>query len=1115
MSSENDRGRVIAAKDPAQLIRHADTLVAVGRAEEAVRLCRQGLALRPDDVNIQLALGRALSAAGHLEEAQEVLLAAMSRKRGVEAPAPAPRPSPSPTPPPTAAHPPAAPSGRTDPTQPTLAEDILEESTDADHGGAARGGRAVFADGDGDGEREDATQSWRPDGSPPWGAEAQRSAGAARVAAVTKGSTPPTSVRTSTPPRGGRPIDVEPTPLPPSVSWQPSSPGMRSPTHEGEDADFGFDDAKTAAAAPQAARARQAAAHTPAPSTAASPPSSSGAAPARRNGRIDLDGVARALLRGGDDNDLPASSADLPRPEPDAFQRGWARRHGRAFVWLWVGLALVTAGSVGGFVYHKREEARRLGDLVAQGDAKLVDATYAGDAAARDAYAQAVRISPKGQTYYAMLALAAARLHTDQGEDTDAAAWAMLKRAEKEAARHPKVKGERTDVQLRQARALLALGRAESCPSIEPDDGDIGARCALQKGDIDGARKILAATIANGGDKQNVRALLVLASLELGAGDLDAADAAYRRVLAVAPDHPRAVVGRAMVALERGETPEVKPPPTGEGAPRIGVTTEAWFHLARANVLLAKAAKDPRSEADQAAATKAVEAELALARKGIVHDGRLALLYGRARLLLGQISEAEQAMRVAERLDPNDADVAVLDAEVALAKGFEEKVVSALSVGPQTPRRQAVLGRAQVLVGKYKEAIATLDAALARRPGDATAITYRAIARARAGDAASAMRELEKAAAQLGAPTPHYGLGLIAYERKELVRARTELARALERNSEAFRARALLGRVLRDQGKTKEALVELERAAREAPALTQVHATLGHMYLELGRNREARAEIRKVLDAGPGKATADDKLTFVEASLALGFVEDAEGMLGEVTAPPKTPQAARVARLKLIAQSWKGAKEALVAAKALEKDRKGPAARDVALGLALADAYRRAGDLKKAADTLRTVGGDTLHVNLGLGKIALAQGDGPAAETAYRTALQAWNEGPFGVDDRTEARVGLARALLLRKAMPDAIAQLEPCLTDDATAPEPRYWLARAHVDAGAPDKARPHAEKAVELDDHYVDAWMLLGDITKATAKERAKQAYKKVVELAPESANGKAAKRALASLK
>src|SRR5206468_725891 len=124
-----------------------------------------------------------------------------------------------------------------------------------------------------------------------------------------------------------------------------------------------------------------------------------------------------------------------------------------------------------------------------------------------------------------------------------------------------------------------------------------------------------------------------------------------------------------------------------------------------------------------------------------------------------------------ERLDPNDGDVAVLDAEVALAKGFEDKVSSALAARPATPRSLAVLGRAQCLTGRYKECAATLDGALARRPGDAVAITYRAIARAHLGDAAGAVRELERAAATLKSTAPRYGLGLLAYERHDLGRA--------------------------------------------------------------------------------------------------------------------------------------------------------------------------------------------------------------------------------------------------------------------------------------------------------------------------------------------------------
>ena len=60
-----ERLRQAALKDPAQLVRLADALVANDRAEEAVHACRRGLAKRPDDVALRLALGRALSAAGH------------------------------------------------------------------------------------------------------------------------------------------------------------------------------------------------------------------------------------------------------------------------------------------------------------------------------------------------------------------------------------------------------------------------------------------------------------------------------------------------------------------------------------------------------------------------------------------------------------------------------------------------------------------------------------------------------------------------------------------------------------------------------------------------------------------------------------------------------------------------------------------------------------------------------------------------------------------------------------------------------------------------------------------------------------------------------------------
>src|SRR2546423_1661380 len=96
-----ERLRQAALKDPAQMVRLADALVASDRADEAVHACRNGLQKRPDDVPLRLALGRALSAAGHLEEAQAARLEAVARQQKQRAgagPARGPAPPPQPTP---------------------------------------------------------------------------------------------------------------------------------------------------------------------------------------------------------------------------------------------------------------------------------------------------------------------------------------------------------------------------------------------------------------------------------------------------------------------------------------------------------------------------------------------------------------------------------------------------------------------------------------------------------------------------------------------------------------------------------------------------------------------------------------------------------------------------------------------------------------------------------------------------------------------------------------------------------------------------------------------------------------------------------------------------------
>ena len=1018
-----ERLRQAALKDPAQVVRLADALVANDRAEEAVQACRSGLNKRPDDIPLRLALGRALSAAGQLEEAQAALLDAVARQQKARA---AGAPARGPAPPP-----PATPLSRLQP---------MDDTSPA---------VPSFADGESTEDRATQTREPMVARKPAQPAHYEEYSPTPMPAPQPMSRTPEPDLR-----RHEAIRDAEPEPI--RVPRRVEPPRAAAPAHH---------------------EARH------------EPPA----------GPVDLDAIADKLFGGAsDENDEARWQTEVVAGvEPDPLTNAWDARRARAFVWLWVSLALVTVGIGAGWIWRAKQRVRLLAATVERADARTLEATDEADLAARDGYASALRVEPRMRRYDAMVAVANARLCADQGEDTDAAAWAMLKRGEREQKRNPS-DDPRADREMRQARALMALERGEACTDTNPaEDGDIAARCALQKGDVDAARKILAQTVSVNGEGRSVRALLAQGSLELGAGDLDAAQAAYGKVLALYAQHPRALVGRMLIALERNETPPVELP---KG--RLGPTTEGWFHLAAGLSAMGRGAPDAQASY-----------ELDQARKSIVHDGRLALLYGRARLQQGKVGEAEEAMRVAERLDPNDGDVAVLDAEVALAKGFEDKVALALAARPPTPRSLAVLGRAQVLTQKYREGAATLDAALARRPGDAVALTYRAIARAHLGDSSGAIKELEKAATTLSSTAPRYGLGLLAYERHDLGRAQKELGKALEHNSESFRARALLGRVLRDLGKEKEALAELDAVIREAPSLMYARAARARLYLDLGRARESRADSREVLDAG--RASAEDKLTFAEATARLGHADEADKALKDAT--DAGIPAARAAHLRLIIDSWRGQKEALNAAKLMEKERKGAALHDARLAIDTADAWRRAGDPRKAGDLLRAaLFGDPLHANLGLGRAQMATSQYADAEASFRAALAAWDKGAFGVDDQTDARIGLARSLFARDPKnKEALAVLDAAVRDDGGSAEARYWLAKVASDQGDREKARAQADKAVELDDSYPEALALDGDLWRASNKDKAKKAYKKYLEVAPSGADVKAVKRALGQLK
>ena len=92
----------------------------------------------------------------------------------------------------------------------------------------------------------------------------------------------------------------------------------------------------------------------------------------------------------------------------------------------------------------------------------------------------------------------------------------------------------------------------------------------------------------------------------------------------------------------------------------------------------------------------------------------------------------------------------------------------------------------------------------------------------------------------------------------------------------------------------------------------------------------------------------------------------------------------------------------------------------------------------------------------------------------------------------------------------EAAATLDAAVRDDGGAAEAHYWLAELSAEQGDHDKARAQADKAIELDDAYAEALALDGDLWRASNKDKAKKAYKKYLEVAPNGDQVKTVKHA-----
>lgn len=309
------------------------------------------------------------------------------------------------------------------------------------------------------------------------------------------------------------------------------------------------------------------------------------------------------------------------------------------------------------------------------------------------------------------------------------------------------------------------------------------------------------------------------------AGNLEAAVAAYRRVLEIAPTLPaapmlRSNLGAALAALNQFDEAivEYRIALAGVDEPSI-----------RANLVRALEKAGRLTEAaDEATA-------LATSRPG---DREALLLLARLRMMLGQ-NDAVVDLLQPVAASSNDKATAYLlgSALIELGRTAEAQAVMDRLFRDDSPESHLLLGAMYAHHGRFAEAAQEFDQARAAAPA-MPQVNYLY------GDAAM-KGNMDWAAAA-------------AAFRAEL---------AIDRHH--FGANLMLGTLLREEGQHAEAASFLEHASRLRPDHLGARFNLGAAYLATGRLDEARGLLESVAAAAPKHVDSQMQLAILYTRLGL------------------------------------------------------------------------------------------------------------------------------------------------------------------------------------------------------------------------------------------------------
>ncbi len=808
----------------------------------------------------------------------------------------------------------------------------------------------------------------------------------------------------------------------------------------------------------------------------------------------------------------PLAYAELPQPTGApgrALRTGVRRSRSRLAILMWVliGALVIGGGIFAGFQIRSMRLAKQIAAARTQAVSLAKTDTWQGWSGARERLAGIVRASPT-EDNRAAHARTLGVLAYEFGDGL----------AEARAAVEPLRSSDAVDAAVALAYVALAdhdpkAARAAAARALElaPDEAGahyVAGHAALIDGDVKAAITSLKSSVAR--DARPLHAA-GLGRAYAQHGLVDDGLAAIETALKATPDHPAALIEKALVLAKSGRlganaqlvtelrtqlqaliSEGTRPP--AEQPRGISPTQLALAHLARAR--LEFAARDVT--AAMAAIKAAAEVRADSQRFG---EEAIDALYA-----FGELQRAKAAAVVALATWPSSRTARIAQAEIAFAFGQHAEALQMLEGNPDVarmPRGLAVRGAVKRALGDIAGARADLDAALERSPSLELAVVSRAWIDLEDGEVDVARKRLEP---RFDETTASHGLSAVyaAVLRRsgDLAGARKLLEATLQRRAAGIDVPTVqleLGRVLRDQGDMRAARAMLADAVRANPTIeARVESAL--LQIEDADPLGAREALDQLLAKEP--STMSNPRILLEVARARAIAGDhagAENLLNE------TEKLASVERWKLDRERGRLAlrKSDLDTAipalmRALDGSGTDPETFFLASDVVTVDREKASQLATKIEALVPARLGTTADALIVQGKLALSLENDVKAEQAYTAAKKALSSST----PRRLAQASFGLAVIAYNRGDDPLARNQLALVTHADPTLYIAYLFAAEISKGTDAQAMELVRKAVSFNPDYIDGWFKLGTLAHklGRAKDLA-QAIRRLGELAPSS--------------